>query len=468
MPTPRWEMCGYSGMALIRRQEKPVEDLGPNPRPLPTIALIPWGNVLEDFIDPLGVSLETFCTTFTGSWMFGYIEALRRAGTRTVLICVSTAVTTPARFSHSPTGATVCVLPVPFLYRAIRRRMRSPYGNTIQRTFGDLRGVRRLLVPLLTALRAVTPYLATPPWRLTRALRRDNCRALLCQEYEYPRFDVCVLLGRLLRIPVFATFQGGDDQFTRLERATRPLALRACAGLIIGTRTEVRRVRARYPRSPVRLTRIFNPIDVEVWRGHDHDEARTALGIPLDAQIVVWHGRISLWQKGLDLLLDAWTEIRRERTNRDIRLLLVGTGRDAAELHRRIAALRVPDVTWVDEFVHDRTRIRQYLSAADVYAFPSRHEGFPVAPLEAMACGLPVVAADAPGIPDIFEGGEASGGIVIPRNDPMALAAALSLILDDKGWGRELGKRARRRIETSFSLEAVGAQLAAFLVRPSP
>src|SRR3989442_13698759 len=54
----------------------------------PTVALLPWGNVLEDFIDTIGVSLETFCNEFTGSYMFGYVDALRRAGVLTVLICI--------------------------------------------------------------------------------------------------------------------------------------------------------------------------------------------------------------------------------------------------------------------------------------------------------------------------------------------------------------------------------------------
>jgi starch synthase len=117
----------------------------------------------------------------------------------------------------------------------------------------------------------------------------------------------------------------------------------------------------------------------------------------------------------------------------------------------------------VDEYVRDRTAIQRYLSAADVYTLPSRHEGFPVAPIEAMASGLPVVAADAPGVPDILEGGEASGGIVVPRGDATALAEALGRLLDDEAWGHELGKRARYRVENYFSLEAIGKQLREFM-----
>jgi starch synthase len=108
--------------------------------------------------------------------------------------------------------------------------------------------------------------------------------------------------------------------------------------------------------------------------------------------------------------------------------------------------------------------IQLYLSAADVYTLPSRHEGFPVAPIEAMSCSLPIVATDAPGVPDILPDGELSGGIIVPREDSTALAQALGSILDNPTWGQELGKRARDRAETAFSLEAIGQQLREFLL----
>ena len=427
--------------------------------PPPIVALLPWGDLIEDFLDGIGVSLEDFCSKMTGGWLFGYVDALRHCGIRTCIFCFSNRIEGTVHKVHQASGAEFVLMRTPATYRSVRRRTKDPYGLTVEAMFGPTRGLSRQVWRLAYHL---APYLATPVLALTREIRRAGCCAILCQEYESPRFDASVAVGRLLRIPVFAAFQGGSWHRSGIERRLRPLTLRHCAGLIIGSSGEAARVRERYGIASEKISRIFNPLDLSEWQPSPRRDARRNLGIPDTTRVAIWHGRIDVLTKGLDVLLEAWKIVCSQRSERDILLILIGSGSGSDMLDEEIRRTAVPHIRWIREYVLERAGIRRYLSAADVYVFPSRREGFPVAPLEAMACGLPIVAASAPGVADILEGGEKSGGLVVPVGDVTSLAGNLGLLLDDDEAARILGTRGRERVARAFSLQTVGAQLQEF------
>ena len=443
-----------------------------------TVALLHSSDVIEDYLDSVDLSFADFRDEMTGGWTFGYVEALRLAEVRVVLFLVSRAVSQTTWTTHAPTGAPMCLLPPPWVYRALRGRLLGWQAKQVVRgeeasvppagseTRGAAGAIRRALFGAARGLLRhvhVAPYLATPLHALARELRREGCEAVVCQEYENGRFDTCVLLGRLIGLPVYATFQGESDQRSRIERWIRPLTIRSSAGLVVAPSRESDRVRARYGLSRSSIARVGNPIDLGLWqevREADRTRSRAELGIPVDVPTVMWHGRVEIDRKGLDVLLEAWDRLTDERAGRDLRLIMVGTGTDAEKLRHRLGASR--GVLWLDRFVLEREEIRRLLSAADVYAFPSRFEGFPVAPIEAMACGLPVVAADAAGVRDILGPEDGAGGFVVPAGDARALGDRLDWLLEDTSRARETGARARSRVEEAFSLPAVGHALSAF------
>jgi glycosyltransferase involved in cell wall biosynthesis len=414
------------------------------------LAILPWGYFFEEYLDPLGITVEQFCTTVSGSWLFNFVRALGTAGIDTTVVLFSRDAERVRWYLHGPTGARMCVLPA-------RRWFRAPL-KLRNRLSTALTGRSRISRALLDLAR----YSATPVLPLMRALRRGGCDGILCQEYEYPRFEVCVAIGRMLGIPVFATFQGGLPGEGVLQPRLRPRAIRRCSGLIIGAVHEAERVHEAYSLDWDRIGVIQNPIALEEIPAVDRQAARRALGIDPAVPVAIWHGRVSMYTKGLDLLVEAWRSVADGRP--DARLILIGSGGDDDILRRAIAPeLAAGTIIWVDRYVQDRLEVSTLLSAGDVYMFPSRHEGFPVAPLEAMACGLPVIAGQASGVREILGRGEPDGGLQVRAGDAAALATATAALLDDPERARTMGAAARLRMERHFSVPAIGARLGAWL-----
>jgi starch synthase len=406
------------------------------------VAILPWGDVIDDFLDAAGVTLDAFCDEMDGGWLFGFVTALDRAGITTTIVCPSRAVTTPRRRVHAPTGAPIWLLPEPRAHRAAARLARAIRRRGRDASFAEL----------------VAQWTATPMRALLRALRAEGVGLLLCQEYDYGRFEVASAAGFLSRIPVAATFQGGFPG-PPLVQSIRRRSVAHSAGLVISDRSEAERVERDYRVPRARIARVPNPVDTTRWSPADaatRAAARQRLGVPAGAFLAAWHGRVDLHRKGLDVLAVAWRRLVSQCPARDLRLSLVGTGPDAPELQALLHG--VPQVDWYDEYVTDRSEIALRLAAADVFVFPSRHEGFAVAPLEAMASGVPVVAAAAAGVVELLSHGAA--GIVVAPGDADALAAAVGALVDDPARRALLGAAARSRVEDGYSLDAVGGALA--------
>ena len=428
-------------------------------RRVPVVAILTC-DCFDDWLDEIGVSLESFRDEMMGTWWFGYIQAFQCVGIRCVLFCTSNKVGSSTRFVHKPTGATICLLPSSKTYNFIRKLQRRLIRSGDAGVVGAYFTRKAIAVLGLGA-----SYLSTPLFLLYRELKREECSRMLVEQYEDPRFDLSVFLGCLMNLPVFGTFAAIASP-KQWAHPFRSFALRLCAGLAICAECEATRVMKRYDFPQDKVARIHYPVDLSIWYPDDRREARASLGIPMGAKLVVYHGSIDLGVKGLDVLIDAWEALSTGCPARDLRLILIGTGdaRSQRELSRLLAAKRVQGVEWLNRWAHDRNLLRRYLSAADAYVFPSRNDAFGIAVIEAMACGLPVVAASAQEIPDIVPDGENSGGLVVPTEDAMALSAAIKRVLDKPQYAFELGKNARRRVEATFSMEAVGNQLRHFLI----
>lgn len=158
-------------------------------------------------------------------------------------------------------------------------------------------------------------------------------------------------------------------------------------------------------------------------------------------------------RKNVGALLDAWQALRAEDEEGTPPLVLAGGyGWGSRALLRRIEALRGEGVVHLGRV--ERARLVRLFQGARVFAYPSLYEGFGLPPLEAMACGVPVVAGDSSSLPEVV--GDA--GLLVPPRDPGALHHALARVLGDPALAADLGTRGRERA-ARFTWSAAAAAM---------
>lgn len=176
-----------------------------------------------------------------------------------------------------------------------------------------------------------------------------------------------------------------------------------------------------------------------------------------EADYLLYFGRLDWFQKGLDVLLEAMRILAADRPA--IRLKVAGRGKDINRLREKTYELSIRENVEVIGPVDDQQR-NELFSGARLLLMPSRFEGFGMVAAEAMAAGVPVVAADAGSLPEVVDPPE--GGVLVPSEDPAALAAAVGSLLDDAAARRALGRSARRSAER-FRWDRIAEQHLEFL-----
>jgi glycosyltransferase involved in cell wall biosynthesis len=211
-----------------------------------------------------------------------------------------------------------------------------------------------------------------------------------------------------------------------------------------------------------KLWRLAKGVDTELYSPPpDKKPIRRELGLPEDPPLVVFVGAVMV-RKGVDVLMDAWKEVAAEHSSAV--LVVVGPDTfDEVQIHLNDFASDAKDMVKKElegrvVFTGMTDRVPDYLRASDIYCFPSRAEGMPASPLEALSCGLPVVLAPMQGIAEqVIENGRS--GIIVPQDDIDALADALLGLLRDPALAAELGRNARARALERFSVEKAAEAL---------
>jgi starch synthase len=204
-----------------------------------------------------------------------------------------------------------------------------------------------------------------------------------------------------------------------------------------------------------RISVIRNGIDTSEYMADDATDVLSSYGVDPSLPYVVFVGRITR-QKGLPVLLRAAASL-----DPPARLVVCAGQADtrelAAEVSSLVAELDQSRIVWIPKMLAKREVI-QLLSHATAFACPSLYEPLGIVNLEAMACGTAVVASRVGGIPEVVADGVT--GLLVPPDDPAALAAALNSLVADPGRARAMGSAGRDRAVAEFSWAAVAAQTA--------
>ncbi|MGH9197935.1 MAG: glycosyltransferase, partial [Acidimicrobiia bacterium] len=179
----------------------------------------------------------------------------------------------------------------------------------------------------------------------------------------------------------------------------------------------------------------LDPRAVAGWGGPA--DIRAEMGIPPDALVVGTVANLKT-HKGHEYLLQAASEVRREMPK--AHFVFVGQGPLEHELKLRAKRLGLDDTVTFFGYREDAPAVA---GSFDVFALPSLHEGLPIALIEAMALGRPVIATRVGGIPEVITDQE--HGLLVPPRDSRALAAGIVRLLKDRSESDALGRRAKER-----------------------
>jgi glycosyltransferase involved in cell wall biosynthesis len=205
-----------------------------------------------------------------------------------------------------------------------------------------------------------------------------------------------------------------------------------------------------------RLAVIPNPVDVERFQPSlaARLQARKRLQLPQHALVIGTVARLSE-QKRPELAIDLLAALRQRFA--DLYLLLVGDGPLEAALRAQADRLGLSPWVIFTGFIAD---VHEVMPALDMHLLMSRNEGFGIATVEAMACGIPAVATDVPGSADILR--DSAAGLLIPAHDLAAAAKAVGDLLADPARRAGMGRHGREAAVSRYSNEVVGKQVLAF------
>jgi len=257
------------------------------------------------------------------------------------------------------------------------------------------------------------------------------------------------LAGKLSGTPTIASLRSADfgyENYSRQRVWMENMSMRFFATRVMANGAAV----AQFARQRLKDSRpvdiIVNAVDIYPPLARAEREALRAevCGVS-NRPIILSVGRLTE-AKGFHDLVDAFALVHARAGCESAVLVIAGGGVLMEELATQVRQLKLEEQVFL---LGQREDVTQLLEAADLYVNSSHWEGTPVSVLEAMACGLAVVATSVGESPNLLEQGRA--GLLVSPGQPQELAVAVISLLDSPEKGHEFGQAARKRVEQYYS-----------------
>ncbi|MEM5273709.1 glycosyltransferase [Cupriavidus taiwanensis] len=323
------------------------------------------------------------------------------------------------------------------------------------------------------------PYMEDFGTFLTEFLRRDAAGYDVLHANFFMSGLAALRAHHTLGIPLVMTFhalgkvrrlhQGSTDGFPDDRFGIEDTLVREADCVVAECPQDLDDLVNLYSADPTRVQTVPCGFDAAEFAPVPRDAARRALGWPLQGFRVLQLGRL-VPRKGIDNVIRALGCLRRD-TGLDATLYVVGGNAEQPSVQATPEIGRLRDVASAEGVAErvvftgrrGRDTLRLFYSAADVFVTTPWYEPFGITPVEAMACGAPVIGADVGGIRSTVVDGHT--GFLVPPKAPAALAARLAELAADPALARKLGEAGRRRAQAHFTWAGVARQMEAVYAR---
>jgi glycosyltransferase involved in cell wall biosynthesis len=315
---------------------------------------------------------------------------------------------------------------------------------------------KRSLVPQILSAKGSfkTGYLLA----LRRLVRHRKIDVIVAHLYGSAIY--ASLLGRITCVPVVSVLHGqfdvADPDSDRLASLRSGIVRKGSRKVVFVSEQLKGHLRPRLRLAESQCAVIPNGVDGEAFRPCQDRSLRFELALADDAILVGAIGNVRA-PKAYDVLLRAV----RILVDRSQRFHFIIAGDCANALGRELVGLsRSLGIEQKVSFLGLRADVARILHNLDAFVLSSRTEGFSIACIEAMACGIPVIATRSGGPEEILEDG---AGMLVPTDDPEAIAQAVDEVTSSKGLAEALTTKALRRVQQQYSLERMVSQYESLL-----